>query len=47
VGALMMAACIINLVLIPHPTWFMVATAVGVPAAAWITGRTTRSWLAA
>ena len=40
VGGLMMAACLANLFLIPHPTWFAVATVVGVPAAAWSTGRT-------
>ena len=47
VGALMLATCAINLAIIPHPTWFAIATVVGVPAAAWITGRTLRHRLAA
>jgi hypothetical protein len=34
-GALMFAATLLNLALIPHPLWMLVAAIVFVPAAAW------------
>jgi hypothetical protein len=44
VGALILAASVMNFVVLPHPTWFIVATLVGVPLSAWLTGRTARRW---
>jgi hypothetical protein len=44
VGGLILAASVMNFVVLPHPTWFVVATLVGVPIAAWLTGRTARRW---
>jgi hypothetical protein len=44
VGGLILLACIVNFVAIPHPAWFMAATLVGVPLAAWLTGRLGQSW---
>ena len=37
-GGLILLASIANFVAIPHPTWFVVATLVDVPLAAWLTG---------
>lgn len=39
VGALILTASVANFVALPHPAWFVAATVVGVPAAAWLTGR--------
>ena len=39
VGGLILLASALNFVAIPHPGWFIVATLVGVPLAAWLTGR--------
>jgi MFS family permease len=39
VGALILTASVANFVALPHPAWFVAATLVGVPAAAWLTGR--------
>ena len=36
VGGLMLVATIMNLVMIPHPTWFSVLGVVGVLVAAWL-----------
>ena len=36
-GGLILLASIANFVAIPHPTWFVVATLVDVPLAAWLT----------
>lgn len=36
VGGLMLVATIMNLVMIPHPTWFSVLGIVGVVVAAWL-----------
>jgi hypothetical protein len=42
VGALMMCATILNLVLIPHPVWMAIAAVVGIVLAAWFAGRLMR-----
>jgi hypothetical protein len=39
VGGLILLASVFNFVAIPHPAWFIAATVVGVPLAAWLTGR--------
>jgi hypothetical protein len=39
VGALILTASVANFVALPHPAWFVAATLVGVPVAAWLTGR--------
>jgi hypothetical protein len=44
VGVLILAASIANFVALPHPVWFVMATLVGVPLTAWLTGRTARRW---
>jgi hypothetical protein len=44
VGTLILAASIANFIALPHPAWFVVATLVGVPVTAWLTGRTARRW---
>jgi hypothetical protein len=44
VGGLILLASIVNVVGVPHPTWFVVATLVDVPLAAWLTGRAGRAW---
>lgn len=36
VGALMLASSVLNLVMIPHPTWFAVAALLFVPASTWL-----------
>ncbi len=38
VGGLILLASIANFVAVPHPTWFVVATSIDVPLAAWLTG---------
>jgi hypothetical protein len=43
VGALVLAATIANVMLIPHPTWMVVAGVAGIAIAAWIAGRLMRS----
>jgi hypothetical protein len=43
-GGLILLASIANLVAIPHPTWFVIATLVDVPLAAWLTGLVGRAW---
>ena len=43
-GGLILLASIANFVAVPHPTWFVVATLVDVPLAAWLTGRVGRAW---
>jgi hypothetical protein len=42
VGALMMCATILNLVLIPHPAWTAIAAVAGIVLAAWFAGRLMR-----
>ena len=44
VGGLILAGAAVNFVVLPHPAWFVVATLIGVPAAAWLAGRTGRRW---
>ncbi|MBL8544963.1 MAG: hypothetical protein JNL81_00780 [Hyphomonadaceae bacterium] len=39
-GALVFALTCLNLAMIPHPAWMLVAAIVLVPAAAWLGGRT-------
>jgi hypothetical protein len=46
-GGLILLASIANFVAVPHPTWFVVATLVDVPLAAWLTGLAGRSWQSA
>jgi hypothetical protein len=43
-GGLILLASIANFVLVPHPTWFVVATLIDVPLAAWLTGLFGRVW---
>ena len=43
-GGLILLASIANFVAVPHPTWFVVATLVDVPLAAWLTGRVGLAW---
>jgi hypothetical protein len=47
VGGLILLASALNFVAIPHPVWFIAATVVGVPLAAWLTGRLGQSWVPA
>ena len=44
VGALILTASVANFVALPHPAWFVAATLVGVPVAAWLTGRAAGRW---
>jgi hypothetical protein len=44
VGGLILLAAAVNFVAIPHPGWFIAATVVGVPLAAWLTGRVGQRW---
>jgi hypothetical protein len=44
VGALILTASVANFIALPHPAWFVAATLAGVPAAAWLTGRTASRW---
>jgi MFS family permease len=44
VGALILTASVANFIALPHPAWFIVATLVGVPAAAWLTGMAASRW---
>jgi hypothetical protein len=44
VGGLILLASAINFAAIPHPGWFIVATLVAVPLAAWLTGRVGQWW---
>ncbi len=39
VGALMLAATIANLLMIPHPAWVILSGLAGVPACAWLGAR--------
>lgn len=39
VGGLVFAATVANLLMIPHPLWFMVVALAGIPAAAWFGGK--------
>ena len=39
IGALILLGSVVNFAMIPHPAWFIVATLVGVPLTAWLTGR--------
>ena len=43
-GGLILLASIANFVAVPHPTWFVIATLVDVPLAAWLTGRAGSAW---
>ena len=43
-GGLVLVASIANFVAVPHPTWFVVATLIDVPLAAWLTGWAGRAW---
>ncbi len=43
-GGLVLLASIANFVAVPHPTWFVVATLIDVPLAAWLTGWAGRAW---
>ncbi len=38
-GALIFAATCLNLVMIPHPTWMLIAAIIAVPSAAWFGGK--------
>jgi hypothetical protein len=42
VGAFVLAAALANLLLLPHPAWFVLAGPAGVVAAAWWAGRAPR-----
>jgi len=42
VGALVLAATIMNVVLIPHPAWMVAAGVAGIAVAAWLAGRLMR-----
>ena len=42
VGALVLAATIANVALIPHPAWMVAAGVAGIAAAAWLAGRLMR-----
>ena len=44
VGALILTASAANFVALPHPAWFVAATVIGVPVAAWLTGRAASRW---
>ncbi len=44
VGGLILLAAAVNFVAIRHPGWFIAATVVGVPLAAWLTGRVGQRW---
>ena len=44
VGGLILLAAAVNFVAIPHPGWFIAATVVGVPLAAWLTRRVGQRW---
>ena len=39
IGGLILIASAINFLTLPHPAWFVVATFLGVPLVAWLTGR--------
>ncbi len=39
VGGILLAATIMNLVMLPHPTWLVVAAVLGIPTAAFLAGR--------
>lgn len=39
VGALVFAATVANLAMIPHPLWFMIVALAGIPLAAWAGGK--------
>jgi pimeloyl-ACP methyl ester carboxylesterase len=39
VGSLILVGAVVNFFAIPHPAWFVVATMVAVPLAAFLTGR--------
>jgi len=43
-GGVILLASIVNFVLVPHPVWFVVATLIDVPLAAWLTGLFGRAW---
>ena len=43
-GGVILLASIANFVAVPHPAWFVAATLVDVPLAAWLTGRVGRAW---
>ena len=43
-GGLILLASIANFILVPHPVWFVVATLIDVPLAAWLTGLFGRAW---
>ena len=43
-GGVILLASMVNFVAVPHPTWFVVATLVDVPLAAWLTGRAASAW---
>lgn len=45
-GGVVLLASIANFAAVPHPPWFVVATLVDVPLAAWLTGLAGRSWAA-
>ncbi|MEX2181540.1 MAG: hypothetical protein WD771_05820 [Gemmatimonadaceae bacterium] len=40
VGGVILAATVMNLVMLPHPIWVVIGAVVGIPAAAWLAGRT-------
>ena len=39
IGALVLAATLANLAMIPHPLWMAAAGVLGIPLCAWITAR--------
>lgn len=42
-GGLILLGSIANFAVVPHPAWFVAATFVGIPLAAWLTGLAGRS----
>ncbi len=39
IGALLLAASVVNLVMIPHPTWFSISAVVGILLATFLAGK--------
>jgi len=44
IGGLMLLGAFANFAMIPHPTWFMVAAVIAIPAAAVLAGRLGARW---
>ena len=43
-GGVILLAAIANVVLVPHPVWFVIATLIDIPLVAWLTGLAGRAW---